>query len=217
MATVTGLVIPRRGSRRRTVVLDDAAWRETSAAVVAAAGINEGQLVDPDELAARIDEAEPQEARRRAIRLLEYRERSVSELVSRLIDDGFPEHVAQAVSTDLGRIGLVDDERYARMQARSLTQVRGMGRRRALRELAERGVDADVALAAVDEAMSLDDEREAALRLARKLATRAGADVGRVAGRLARRGFAPSVALSAARDALGSADAGDALDDCLAD
>jgi regulatory protein len=201
MPLVTGVVAPRRGSRRRVVYLDDQEWRTTSADVLKPLGIKVGSIAPLDELERAIDEAEPVRARERALRLLTYRERSATELAARLAEDAFPQAVAAAVVADLERVGLVDDERFARMTARVLTQIRGMGRSRALRELASKGIGPDLAQEVVDEALPRKAEQTAADDLARALACRPKASVDRVAARLLRKGYTPPIALGAAKRA----------------
>jgi len=203
VALITGIVTPRRGSRRRILHADHDEWRTTSADVVKDLGLREGHVEPIEDLSARIDDAEPRLTRDRVLRLLAYRDRSAHDLRERLADDGYPDPVAAGVVADLQRVGLVDDERYARVTARVLAQVRGNGRSRILRELQAHGVDPGLASEAADEALPPDDEGESALRLARALASRADPDVGRIASRLARKGFAPALALRTARAAVG--------------
>jgi regulatory protein len=212
VALITGIVTPRRGSRLRILQADHDDWRSTSADVVKALSLREGLIEPADDLAERIDAAEPRLARERAYRLLAYRDRTAHELRERLTDDGYPPPVAATLVADLTRVGLVDDDRFARTNARTLATVRGFGRGRIVRELEARGVDPGLALAAVAEALPAEDEEASALRLAQALAARPSADVGRVATRLARKGFAPAIALRAARQAVGESADGDAPD-----
>jgi regulatory protein len=163
-----------------------------------------------DDLAREIDQAQPSLARAKALRLLNYRERSISELAARLTGDGYPDSVATRVVGDLAASGLVDDDRFAHALARQLLEIRGLGRRRALTDLAAKGVDAEVAARAVDELVSVSDDVARAEEMARQLAPRLGGSVDRIAGRLVRKGFPTGVALRAARDA---ADAVANLDD----
>lgn len=202
MALVTDIKTPRRGTKRRLIELDHAEWREASSEVLASLGVRTGHIAPEGELAEALDTAEPTYARERALRLLTYRERSAAEVRTRLLDDGYPESVADSVVEALQRTGLVDDERFARMMARVLTQIRGMGRARALRELTSKGVDAELARASLDEALPPEAEIEAAATLAHALASRPTATVDRIAARLARKGYSPAIALRAARDAL---------------
>jgi regulatory protein len=195
----------RQGSKQRQLVLDGEPWRMASSEALALSGIEIGVEADPAQLEARLAEVEPVAARERAFRLLTYKERSTAVLVQRLEDDGYPRDVARAVVADLVRIGLVDDDRFAHMLARNVTQVRGIGRSRALRELTAAGIDPQLAEAAVDEALPPDAELDAARRLADAASRRAGATVDKVASRLLRRGYRPAVALSVAREAIDAA------------
>ena len=212
MALVTDIKSLRRGSKRRVIELDHSEWRETSSEVLASLGVSAGYIAPEAELAEALDAAEPKHAREQALRLLAYRERSAAEVRSRLLEDGYPEVVASDVVVALQRTGLVDDERFARMMARVLTQIRGMGRARALRELASKGVDTELARASLYEALPPDAELEAAATLAHALAARPAATVDRIAARLARKGYSPAIALRAARAAFATLER-DAADD----
>jgi regulatory protein len=202
MALVTDVSAPRRGSRLRVVSVDHSEWRTTSSDVLKAVGVRTGHVAPEDELSAAIAHEEPARARERAMRLLTYRERSSAEVAGRLTDDGYPLAVVDAVVADLQRAGLLDDARFVQVMARVLTQVRGMGRSRALRELASKGIDVEMARDALEEALPPEAEREAAHELAAALASRPRATVDRVAARLLRKGYAPSIALECAKRAV---------------
>lgn len=202
MAVVTDIKKRPAGTRRRVVALDGDDWRTTSAEVLADLGIRMGHIASADELSHQIDEAEPVLARAKALRLLNYRERSVSELAGRLEQDGYPAEVARKVASDLEASGLVDDERFAHALARQLLEIRGLGRRRVLADLATKGVDPEVAANAVDELVSVADDERRAQEMARTLSSRVGGSVDRVASKLVRKGFPTGVALRAARDAV---------------
>ncbi len=206
MPILTEIRVPRRGSRRRTLVLDGESWRDVPSEVVSEARLKADTEVDPTDLCARFSEIEPRCARDRGVRLLTYRERSVKELTDRLTEDGYLPEVVSATVTRLVDVGLVDDERFARSLARNLTQIRRLGRGRAARELAEHGIDPELAAEALDGALSLEDEGAAARTLARSLASRTGATRDKVASKLLRRGYAPRVALTAAREAMDEVD-----------
>jgi regulatory protein len=199
---LTDIRTPRRGSKLRQLMLDGEPWREACSEAIARIDLTVGADVEPAELEQALAEIEPTCARERAIRLLTFKERSTAGLTDRLTDDGYPPEVARNVVADLARIGLVDDERFAHMLARTVTKVRGLGRSRALRELLAAGIEPELAQTAVDEALPPDEEAETARRLAEAAARRPGATVDRVAGRLLRRGYRPAVALSAARAAV---------------
>jgi regulatory protein len=202
----------RRGSRRREIHLDGHAWRTTSSDVVKALELRVGHIEPVEDLDSRIDESEPRQARDRALRLLAYRDRSLSDLVGRLTEDGYAPLVSATVAADLARVGIMDDERFARNTARVLATVRGFGRSRIVRELSAHGIDEMLVQEALAEALPEDEELESALRLARALAARPRADVSRIAARLARKGFSVPMALRAARQVMSEALDGDASD-----
>jgi regulatory protein len=205
VAVLTDIRTPHRGSKLRQLMLDGEPWRDVCVDAIRRLSLETGADLDPRELKAALDEAEPECARERALRLLTYKERSAAGLTARLTDDGYPPEVAHAVVSDLARCGFVDDERFAHAFARTLTRVRGLGRTRALRDLESAGIAPDLALIAIDEALPPDAEAESAAHLARTAAARPGATVDRIASRLLRRGYRPAVALAAARTALEAA------------
>jgi regulatory protein len=202
VATVTDIRRSGPAFRRRTIVLDGDGWRDVPASLLAVVGLQVSDEVEVDELAARIEAAEPTLARERAVRLITAKERSHAGLVQRLVDDGFSGSVAEDTVSDMARIGLVDDERFANALARTLARARGAGRARITRELQMAGIDDDLASSALEDALDPDQERVAAARLAASAATRPGATVDRIAARLVRRGYRSAVALSAAREAV---------------
>lgn len=201
MPRVTQIRSSSRYLRRRTIVLDDCDWRTTSAAVVRALALAPGDEVDLAGLAARLASAEAEAMRERALRLLTYREHSVAELLSKLTDDGYPHDQAQTLTDDLQRVGLVDDARFAASLASTLVSGRGLGRRRALAEMARHGLDDLLATEALDALAPADGEDERALVLARHWAPRVS-DARKLAAKLIRRGFSPRASFSAASVAL---------------
>jgi regulatory protein len=212
---VTKITTVRVGCRPRVIEIDEQPWRTTSAATIRLSGLREGDIVDLEELALRIDEAEQQALRERGIALLGYRERSVAELRSKLLEDGYPDASVHALVCALERSGLVNDERFAESLVRSAAGGKSHGRRRAAIDLAARGVADDIALAALDEYMPADNEDERARQVARKL-TRPNERVDRLATRLVRKGFSPSVSYSVAREVLSDVDT-DSLNPDLSD
>ena len=138
------------------------------------------------------------EARAAALRLLKFRPRSESELRERLAQKGFDETVVQTVLEDLRRKGFIGDARFARYFAGQQSASKPVGRRFLMSRLKAKGVQPELAEAAVETAMEGRDE----LTLARAAASkRAGALAGlprqaaerRLFGYLSRRGFSSDV------------------------
>jgi regulatory protein len=141
----------------------------------------------------------------RALGLLAVRQRSRGELERRLVQAGFEPEEVDGELDRLERVGLIDDEAFARAVVESRMGSRGESRRVVLMQLSRAGVPTDVAIDAVDDAIEDDEER--ARRVAEAKAPRLSGLEPQVAfqrlyGFLARRGYAPDVARSAARHAL---------------
>lgn len=205
---VTGIVTPRYGQKQRTILLDDEAWRTTSAAVIRVLGLSVGDVVDAAILASAIDAAEPEAARARALRLLGYRERSAQELAGKLSDDGYAKDVADEIVTRFRECLLVDDRRFAESLVRSAVGGRHLGRPRILRTLDDAGVDPAIVADVVEVHAPAEEELARATALAQRMAVRVG-DPRKLAHRLIRKGFSPDVSFSAVR-AVRVVDDGDA-------
>lgn len=160
-----------------------------------------------------------------AVRLLEARSRSVTDLRGRLVKAGYAGTLIDRTIERLTELGLLDDEAYARGWLEARDRGRPRGERVLRRELRLRGVPRDVAAAALEERRDaavgrteIDDEapasadEAAALRLVERRA-RALARIAdprerrqRAYALLARNGFDPDVS---ARVAATVATAGD--------
>jgi regulatory protein len=141
----------------------------------------------------------------RALGLLSVRQRSRRELERRLVHAGFePDEVTSELDR-LERVGLIDDEAFARAVVEARTRGAGESRRAIAGLLAAAGVDRETAAEALGAA---GDEQERADALARARAAKLrGLEppvvLRRVYGVLGRKGYPPEVALTAARRALG--------------
>jgi regulatory protein len=133
------------------------------------------------------------------------RPRARRELERRLLAAGFEPDEVTDVLVRLERVGLIDDEAFAKQVAEYQYTSRLAGRRAVTSALLAKGIDPALAARAADEAP--DDEQQRAHDLA---VTRAGRLRGlepaksfsRLTSLLMRRGYGPEVARSAARAAL---------------
>lgn len=140
-------------------------------------------------------------ARAIVLRQLTSSAKSRHQLAQKLAERHVPEDVAEAVLDRFEDVGLIDDAEFAQMWVRSRAQTRHLARGALARELAEKGIDADLSAEALEQ-VSDEDEHEAASALVRRklrpgmdLAERAERDkhVRRLVGMLARKGYSPSV------------------------
>ena len=197
MPTVTGLV-ERRG--RAKVFVDGEFWAELDAAVAYERGLSKGtELSDVDLAEVRVAGERPL-AMTRALNVLGYRARSEGEMREKLERAGYAGGTVEAVIERLRELGYLDDEEFARTAAHE--KARKYGPRRILIDLKRSGVDDEVALGAVEEEFTGDDEMEAASRAAeRRYNTheRSDALARRVYGFLARRGYSVGVCAEIAK------------------
>ncbi len=109
-------------------------------------------------------------AREICLRQLETRPRSYAELAATLGRRGVDPDTVEAVLARLMEVGLVDDKAFATALISSARANRGLGRRGLVHELRRRGVDAEVASAALADLDTLDahDEEAAARELVRR-------------------------------------------------
>ena len=152
--------------------------------------------------------AEDQEAVARKILLdqLTGQARTRSELAGKLAKKGVPDDIAARLLDRFEEVGLVDDDAFARSWVQSRQPGKGLARRALAQELRRKGVDDEVARAALDE-VDPDDEVEAARTLVRrKLRTVARLDrdvaVRRLTGMLARKGYPAGVCFRVVREEL---------------
>lgn len=145
-------------------------------------------------------------ARSKAEELLNRRDYSSSELAAKLREAGYHPSVADEVVARFVEVGLLDDERFAELFARSKA-VAGWGRIKIERELARRGVDA-TQLEGWPSGYLEEDESETAFALASRRRLSGKNDFQKLVRFLCGRGFPMGVAMDAAKRALAEAEEG---------
>ena len=147
----------------------------------------------------------PKSCHDRALGLLAVRPRSRRELERRLLAARFEPDEVLDVLTRLERVGLVDDEAFARQYAEHRFGARKEGGRGVVQGLRAAGISPALAASVVEAAP--DDDEERAAELARSRASRLKGVAPqkafvRLSSLLMRRGYSPEIARGAARKAL---------------
>jgi regulatory protein len=160
----------------------------------------------PDEQVLGSDADPEAVARKILIDQLTGQARSRSELAGKLAKKAVPTDIADRLLDRFEEVGLVDDGAFARAWVQSRQPGKGLARRALAQELRRKGVDDDVARAALDE-VDPEDEVEAARGLVRrKLRSMARIDrdtaVRRLTGMLARKGYPAGVCFRVVREEL---------------
>ena len=97
-----------------------------------------------------------EEAKQRALKILERRDVSRKMLLDKLTEKGISNTDAEEVADWLCGLGVVNDERYAGLVVRHYA-AKGYGKRRIRDELYRRGIDRELWDAALDELPETDD------------------------------------------------------------
>jgi regulatory protein len=159
---------------------------------------------DPILLGAEADAEEV--ARKILLDQLTGQARSRAELAEKLARRRVPEPVAERLLDRFEEVGLVDDAAFARAWVESRQPGKGLGRRALAQELRRKGIDEEVAKAALAEVEPEDEEAAARALVRRKLRALRRVDrvtaTRRLVGMLARKGHGGDVAWRVVREEL---------------
>ncbi len=121
-----------------------------------------------------------------------------------------PDEIASALLDRFEEVGLIDDEAFARLWISHRQPGKGLARRALAQELRRKGIDDEVARAALDEVDPAAEEEAARLLVRKKLRSLSRVDdttaTRRLVGMLARKGYGSGVAFAVVRDELARAD-----------
>lgn len=163
---ITGLQVQQRNKERANLYLDGA--YAFSITMLEAARLKVGQRLSDAEVSQLRQQADADKAYERALRFLTYRPRSEAEVIKYLASKGVMPPVQQEILARLRRLGLVDDEAFARFWVESREQGRPSGRLALRSELRLKGVSDSV----IESALEAVDQEEGAYRAAQKQARR---------------------------------------------
>lgn len=152
-------------------------------------------------------EADPESvARKILLDQLTGRARSRKELSDKLAARNVPDDVAVRLLDRFTDVGLVDDAAFARLWIASRQPGKGLARRALAQELRRKGVDDEIARAALDEVDPADEEAAARSLVRKKLRSLGRVDdttaTRRLVGLLARKGYPSGLALAVIREEL---------------
>lgn len=165
----------------------------------------------------RSDEEWRSEARAILLRQLALGPRSRHQLDRKLAERDIPSSVASALLDRFEEVQLIDDAEFARMWVRTRTAAKALSRSSIRRELAEKGIDPDLAEDALLQISDEDEHDQARDAVRRKLrgsvdlSDRAVRDkeVRRLVGILLRKGYSPGAAFAIVKDVIAGAEAAD--------
>lgn len=170
MPTISKILEQKRRANRRNIYLDGAFAFGVNVNVVARFHLREGMTLSAEQIDAIANGEVRQECFDHAMRLLQQRLHSRSELARKLTRREYGPGVIDDVLADLARLGYVDDARFAKTKALSAAQNKHHGRRRAFIELMKSGVTDTTARLATQDVYESHDSMAAARELAMKKA-----------------------------------------------
>ena len=142
------------------VLLDKTVWDESAYGV--------GSSLSTRAVEALQAQSDAVRARERALYLLSLQDYPAATLCRKVAEGGVPPEAAQAAVARLTELGLVDDRRLAGRMARDMVRFRRYPARRLTQELQKRGIPADTAREAAEQATADQPDDEQALALIRK-------------------------------------------------
>lgn len=148
-----------------------------------------GSSLSDEELKALLEESQRRRAKEKAYYLLSLRDHSRLELEKKLRREA-DEETAAETATRMEELGLINDQEYAEKLSRDLSARKHYPKRRILQELCARGVDREMAQAAVEK-LDSDDIQQALALIKKKYYNKLNDNLSRqkTAAALARFGF----------------------------
>lgn len=157
---ITAIQVQKKNPQRANVFIDgEFAF---GLALIEAARLKQGAYLDDAEIERLLQLDERERAYEQTLHFLSYRPRSQSEVSRYLRDKGFGETAIEDAVERLNRVGLVDDEAFARYWIGNREQFKPRGERALRYELRQKGIDDRV----IDDLLQDTDETESAFRAA---------------------------------------------------
>jgi len=171
MGKITALRMSKRRQKRIDVFLDDRFALGLEIEVAVKNGLKVGQELSTDDIEMLVKAGQFQSCLDAALRFLDYRPRSESELRRRLDQRGFDGSNVEAVINRLKEQNLLDDVAFARFWTENRDSFRPRSRRLTKLELRQKGIADDIINQVVDTVDDEDNAYRAALVKARNIST----------------------------------------------
>lgn len=148
---------PQKKNKNRCSIFIDGEYRfGLSKEIVIKYDIHEGDDIDETHISTVLLQEEREKVRTRAFKILQYRQRSVHELSTRLMDIGFERTLVDDVVEGFIEDDTLNDRRFAEAFVQDYTTLRPKGNRFIYHELIKRGIAKDI----IETVLSGRDEKE---------------------------------------------------------
>ena len=155
--TITRIAQQKKDLERASVFIDDAFAFGLAIELVIEAGLKKGVVLTAERQRELLTRQETFSAKSSALAGLSNRARTSDEVRQALLRKGYAETVVEDTVADLERLGLVDDQAYARAFVQSRFNGRGYGPARLRQDLQRKGVARSVIDAALEDLVEAED------------------------------------------------------------
>ncbi|MFC1569219.1 regulatory protein RecX [bacterium] len=162
---ITSIEPQKKYPNRRNVYLDDAFAFGLDEEVVLKHHLHPGDEISEEMIQNILMEEEITRAKKKALSLLSYRARSIEEIRERLSQKGYDENIIDTIIEDFLRVGLLNDDSFASAYVQTRMIQKPMSKRMLIQELKQKGVEALLAVRAVQEGYGEKSEFEVARAL----------------------------------------------------
>ena len=164
--TITQIVVQQKRKNRCSIFLDDEYAFGLDQDVVLQYGLKKRDLLTEQQIEDILLSEEKKRAKERALNFLAYRDRSEKEMVAKLKEVGYDQPIIDWVMSELKRINLIDDEKFARIYSQSKMITHPVGEFMLRRELKHKGIADDQIEQTVDKVYQEKDQYALAKELA---------------------------------------------------
>ncbi len=131
--------IEKNKGSRYTIYVDGEYWYILDYELIVLNGLRVGTECDEEFLEELKEQAQRRKARERAFYLLEYRDHTRKELVTKLLKS-VPSEIAEQTADRMEELGYLDDRKYAEKYAILLIEQKKLSRQAALYKLQQKGI-----------------------------------------------------------------------------
>jgi regulatory protein len=165
--TITALQIQEKDKERINVFIDHEFALGISLRTLEQSGLYKGKVIDDADWEQLVKAEQMDKAYNAALNFLSARPRSTREIRDRLRQKDYPDDHIDVALAKLEKLGLVNDEAFARFWVENRQNCRPKGARALQSELQQKGVEREVISQVLDTMTNTDDERDNALVIAR--------------------------------------------------
>ncbi len=164
--TITQIVVQEKRKNRCSVFLDNEFAFGLDQDVVLKFGLKKGDDLNEQQIEEILLSEERKSAKERALNFLSYRDRSEKEIRTKLKNVGYEANIIDWVITELKRIQLINDQKFALSYAQSHIITRPMGEYLLRRELQQKGIDPELIEQTIEKVYQEKDQFSMASELA---------------------------------------------------